>query len=410
MELDLEMAYNPCLIQDRSERSLEMQLGVRALIDLSHRYGGDPSFCIAGGGNTSFKTETHLIVKASGHALASLGFEGLVKLDRSELNNILAAEWPADPDQREALFTSKLMSARVSPELGQRPSIETLLHHLIPRRFVVHTHATLVNAVTCSVGGVERSAQWFGDRVLWVPYRDPGVMLAKELAGVLARACIDDQDPIIIFMANHGLIVAADSPGSVIEVTSNLVAELSGHLGATSSHSSDGKIYPDTTGQIASWIEAVIGVSPDQHVMLSTDDAIMQLVGTSEGRHSAMLGPLVPDQIVYCRSAPLWIDPVGVTPGSEREYTASAWQGYKQEQGVDPWVVLIAGGGLLAVRESKPLAQITCDAYTDSARLYRMAASIGGARALTHRDRAFIENWEAESYRRSVVHQQAHGS
>ena len=63
-----------------------MELPIQQLIDISRKYGADDRFVIAGGGNTSYKDAERLWVKASGHALATIGEDGFAVLDRSRLN------------------------------------------------------------------------------------------------------------------------------------------------------------------------------------------------------------------------------------------------------------------------------------------------------------------------------------
>ena len=53
---------------------------IEKLVEVSRRYGSDDRFVIAGGGNTSFKTAEKLWVKASVHALATIGEEGFAVL------------------------------------------------------------------------------------------------------------------------------------------------------------------------------------------------------------------------------------------------------------------------------------------------------------------------------------------
>ncbi len=119
------------------------------LLDLSHYYGSDPQFVLAGGGNTSVKLGDRLFVKASGYALATIGLEGVVELDREALQTLLESTLSTDPKQREAQFKTAVLAARVEPQAGRRPSVEAVLHHLIPNRFVVHTHPRLVNTFSC---------------------------------------------------------------------------------------------------------------------------------------------------------------------------------------------------------------------------------------------------------------------
>ena len=61
---------------------------IQRLIEISQSYGRDSRYVIAGGGNTSYKNGEKLWVKASGHALATIGEEGFAVLDRAKLNLI----------------------------------------------------------------------------------------------------------------------------------------------------------------------------------------------------------------------------------------------------------------------------------------------------------------------------------
>lgn len=56
--------------------------GLQQLIDISRHYGADSRFVIAGGGNTSFKNNEKIWVKASGSSLATITEEGFAVLDR----------------------------------------------------------------------------------------------------------------------------------------------------------------------------------------------------------------------------------------------------------------------------------------------------------------------------------------
>ena len=86
-----------------------------------------------------------------------------------------------DPATREAQYKDWINGARCEPEKGQRPSVEALLHHLVPARYVVHSHATIANTLTCHAGGQSLAERIFGDDVVWVPYVDPGFILAQTL-------------------------------------------------------------------------------------------------------------------------------------------------------------------------------------------------------------------------------------
>jgi rhamnulokinase len=80
------------------------------------------------------------------------------------------------------------------------------LHHLVPGKYVVHSHATVVNTLTCHTGGRALAEEIFGDDIVWVPYVDPGFILAMTLKQALEehRARTGGAKPKAILMANHG--------------------------------------------------------------------------------------------------------------------------------------------------------------------------------------------------------------
>src|SRR5450759_5554475 len=109
------------------------------------------------------------------------------------------------------------IGARVGVRDDRRPSVECLFHALLPEPFVLHTHPTTVNAVTCAKRGAEIAEQLFGASVLWVPYTDPGLPLARAIRD--ARRDRAERTgaaaPRTMFLQNHGLVVAGDSPAEI---------------------------------------------------------------------------------------------------------------------------------------------------------------------------------------------------
>ncbi|GAG71654.1 unnamed protein product [marine sediment metagenome] len=129
-------------------------MSIKELIKISRFYGKDPGFLLAGGGNTSFKDKSYIYVKASGFKLASIEEDGFVKLDRNALNQIWKKKYPANVDLREKQALKDLMNSRASGET-KRPSVESLLHAVLPQKYIVHTHPTMVNGLTCSKNGCQ---------------------------------------------------------------------------------------------------------------------------------------------------------------------------------------------------------------------------------------------------------------
>ena len=157
------------------------------LVALSRRFGEDPEFTRGGGGNSSVKADGILYIKPSGTSLAALTAESVIALDVRPLMELLDSV----PERPVAGGTDEVMrvalDARVGERDDRRPSVECLFHALLPERFVLHTHPTTVNAVTCAKGGAEITERLFGPSVLWVPYTDPGLPLARVIRDARRR-------------------------------------------------------------------------------------------------------------------------------------------------------------------------------------------------------------------------------
>ena len=80
--------------------------GLNNLVEFSHKYGSDPAFVLAGGGNTSFKTDEFLFIKGSGSSLSTIKAEQFVKMNRAALDDMWKKTYPIDEAEREAAVLS----------------------------------------------------------------------------------------------------------------------------------------------------------------------------------------------------------------------------------------------------------------------------------------------------------------
>ena len=78
-----------------------MKPEIAQLIEVSRFYGNNKDYVIAGGGNTSYKDEQTIWIKASGQPLAVLDENGLVALSREKLHIISGKIYSDDPVLRE---------------------------------------------------------------------------------------------------------------------------------------------------------------------------------------------------------------------------------------------------------------------------------------------------------------------
>ena len=392
--------------------------GVDTLVKLSRYYGQCPGFVIAGGGNTSFKTAEKLYVKASGTQLATIDRDGFVILDRGLLGRLADTQLPVDPVQREAQFKDAVLGARLEPGKGQRPSVESLLHHLMPTKFVVHSHATMVNALTCCKGGEGIARELFGDDCLWIPFVDPGYVLARLVKELLAgyQKTTGKRYPKIILMANHGLIVSGDMPEEIRATTDELMGKIAGRLGANWQAEAFGPVarVANASGVMETVGPALRGLLAEGAALkvAAFDDSplVMAFVGTEAGKKLPFEGPLNPDQIVYCNSFPLYFAPAdGVAGDALIESLRGAVAEHKRSYGYLPRVVLVRGVGLFGVGDDYKGAATARDLYKDAIEILAGATRLGGPTFMSAGQWKFIEEWEVEAYRKQVAKSAAKG-
>lgn len=393
---------------EATETSLEQ------LVKLSHYYGSDIESVIAGGGNTSVKTGDRLLVKSSGTSLATVDARGFVEMKRAALDDLLNRDLGSDPDTREARFKEAILAARADPEIGQRPSVECVLHNILPRRFVVHTHQSQVNMICCCRNGEALAAEMFGDEILWIPYVDPGFTLAKTLSRALGdyvkrtgRDC-----PIALLMQNHGLIVCADTPAQIREHTDWLVDKIRARLSRLPDEHAFGRIRliessktRDLINTLGPVLRALLAGGDALKVVTFDDsETVMSLAGGQEGQASALGGPLTPDQIVYCNSFPLWFEPLENEPSAALiGRLRGAIENHVTTTHFPPLVVLVKGLGMFTAGDDFAQADTVRLCYIDAIKVMSGAQRLGGVHPLSSRERGFIEYWEVEAYRRKVA-------
>lgn len=383
-----------------------------SVVKLSHFYGSDPGIVLAGGGNTSVKVGDKIFVKSSGHSLATISADGFVEMDRSRLMKILELEPPKDFGPREAEFKTMTMRCRTYPELAQRPSVECLLHALVPGTFVVHSHARLANMLSCCTNGEKIAAELFGDDVLWIPYA-PGWMLASLMRkGLVDYAKHTGRNmPEGIIMANHGLTISGETPDEIRKKTDYLLNTINKYIEGINPLVSFGKVSPVTASRaeklidtIAPILRAGLADSDTLGIVTFDDSSLAQsLACASDGKKVALAGALIPDQVVYCKSLPMWFDPGDLKVEELIEPLQDVIKKYRADLGFAPLVVIVRGLGIFTSGADYVSALSTRDIYRDAIEVMSRAVKLGGVSYLTRTESSELENWELENYRRQIA-------
>jgi len=396
---------------------------IQRAIAMSQRFGRDTEYSRAGGGNASVKAEGVVYIKPSGVPLATLEADDLVPLATAPLLDLLLrggtpeeeARLPGQPDP----VMRAAANVRLAEAKGRRPSVELMFHSLLPERYVLHTHPIVPNAVTCNRDGEQITRDLFGDDVLWVPYTEPGLPLARKIEELrkshLART--GGPAPKITFMGDHGIIVSSDSTEEVAELSEHVMDTVRLALERTGlAVGSSGRAAARIAADEAQATELVRTIAPTMRALLSDEGQPLKMVtydpapGAADylesdaGARALTGGPMTPDQIVYSGSFPLLFDPPPQTPMAEVPgLLAEALEASTVDHGVEPVITVVPGLGIFAAGESWKQVDTARHIYLDCLRVYEGADALGSVQPMSDEDRDFIEHWEVEAYRKNAA-------
>lgn len=384
---------------------------IEDLIAISRKFGQDSRFVIAGGGNTSYKDENRLWVKASGHALATITEDGFAVLDRALLNEMGEKAYNEDTAIREEQVKNDLSVACITKD--RRPSVETSLHNCMGFAFVVHLHPTLVNGLMCSVNAEAACKEIFPD-ALYIEYTDPGYTLFKKVYDrIKAYKAEKGKEPQVIFLQNHGIFVGGDTTAEIEGIYSEVLGKLEAKVAALpEGDTAVSETVTDVVPAIRQMLSRsgrgfkTLKVTKNALVDFFIDGCSVTLTGSvtdcpGKSGFDKIAKPFTPDIIVYCKSSYIFIEAESdeeILKQAEEEIEA-----FVSEKGYTPKVLLIKGIGLIAVGDSSRNAQIITDVFTDAMKIAFYAQSFGGEHPMERAWIDFIDNWEVENYRRKVA-------
>lgn len=374
-----------------------MNQNISELIAVSQLYGKDKSFVIAGGGNTSFKDEQHIWIKASGTSLETIDENGFVCLSREGLKRISTNSYSAQSAEREAEVKKDLAAAIVSQN-GNRPSVETSMHEVIDYAFVVHTHPTLVNGLMCSSNAAAVCDQLFGNDALFIPYTDPGYVLFKKVEEEIKRyASKFGNAPQLIFLENHGVFVAANTVAEINVIYSSLLHKINLCI--------EYPLPSDLPTEIESPLLAHIqevhpgyahsvakGMSSDLIQYFVKDIAFFDKVDTA----------FTPDDIVYCKAHYLFV-PSQADEAQLLLVTRKMVADYFDQFGYLPRIIALEALGVIAVEDQMKSVLNMLEVFSNILKISYLSENFGGPKQMDDQQIDFIDNWEVENYRRQMA-------
>jgi rhamnose utilization protein RhaD (predicted bifunctional aldolase and dehydrogenase) len=169
----------------------------------SRLIGGNPDLVLHGGGNTSLKTTDTLYVKSTGFDLASVDDAHFTALDLDRLRRLIDDPKLSDAERMRGVDACKMNTH------AAKPSIETLMHAVLPYSHVEHAHADAVLAVANVEACETNCSEVFGELAPLVPYRHSGAGLALACRQVFETRATSRT--IGLILAFHGVVAFGNS-------------------------------------------------------------------------------------------------------------------------------------------------------------------------------------------------------
>lgn len=375
----------------------------------SRLLGQDPALVLHGGGNTSVKASVPdlfgdqvpvLHIKGSGWDLATIEAGGFAPVRLDVLERMADLPILSDTDMVRAQ-----RAAMLDPG-APTPSVESILHAIIPFAYVDHTHADAVVAVSNSPGGEAAIRAIYGERVLVVPYVMPGFVLARavrELTRVTDWSMVDG-----IVLLNHGVFSFGDDARSSYERMIALVTRAEDYLAAQGASlaapSTEQGASPghDELLRLAA-LRRAVGRARGTPVIAALDRAAdsVAFAARADVGEIATRGPLTPDHVI--RTKPLALVASGdwdaaLTGYAERYRAYFVRHATPELTCLDPaprWIIW-PGVGFVAIGGSVKDAAIVTDLARHTARAITWGEQLGGWTPLPEADLFAVEYWELE--------------
>jgi rhamnose utilization protein RhaD (predicted bifunctional aldolase and dehydrogenase)/NAD(P)-dependent dehydrogenase (short-subunit alcohol dehydrogenase family) len=385
--------------------AFEGELGER--VYTSRLLGADPALVMHGGGNTSVKLQEpdvfgHIVdvlyVKGSGSDLASVTAAGFAPVRLAHLLQLAQL-----PELSDAAMAEQLRLACTRAE-APAPSVEAILHAIIPARYVDHTHADALLSITNTPRGRELVEAVYGDRVVIVDYVMPGFALARRCAVELAAQWRDDTVGMVLLQ--HGLFSFGGSARESYERMIELVTLAEEFLAKSAAWdlatTAVDAVFPDRPRRVATAalrrdLSEVAGApmivtttsTPRTRAFLVRDDAV-ELAGR---------GPMTPDHVIRTKRLPMF--------GRDVHAYARAYEAYFERQRARtaraltmldpaPRVVVDPELGLLTAGRTARDAAIAADIALHTIDAIERADALDDWLALPEGDLFDVEYWELE--------------
>lgn len=364
-------------------------------VQTSRLLGSDEDLVLHGGGNTSVKTDGILWVKGSGWDLGTIEKGGFAPVKMSALLEIAKCDTMSDSElvrrQKEGMIDTS----------APAPSIEAVVHAIIPHTFVDHTHADAVVTISNTPNGRQTIEQIYGKNVVVVDYVMPGFILSKAIAKAVEGRNWNEIEGIVLL--NHG-IFSFDEDGDVsYQKMLELVKKASDYLAKNAEidvSSAKSEISDSAKEALNSEISALRGCE----VVIKTIDTISAktLAGLEDLETVLHGGPLTPEHVIRTKPRAVIVEESAET-GSIKAY-ADWYSSYFEANNDGTKIILdraprwgvVRGKGVFVAAKDEKEAKVLSDIVSHTINAMLRAKKLGGWKSLSLDEIFAIEYWELE--------------
>jgi rhamnose utilization protein RhaD (predicted bifunctional aldolase and dehydrogenase)/NAD(P)-dependent dehydrogenase (short-subunit alcohol dehydrogenase family) len=368
----------------------------------SRLLGRDSSLVLHGGGNTSVKStatnlfgdrEEILYVKGSGWDLATIEAEGFAPVKMEMLLKMAELQELSDIDM------VKYQRLAMTNPSAPNPSVEAILHAIIPFKFVDHTHTDAVVTITNTDNGEKRLKELYGDSVLVIPYIMPGFVLAKLVYEMTKGIDWSKLEGMVLL--NHGLFTFSDDAKESYEKTIELVDRAETYLKANGAQlhveKSSANIEPLTLAKIRKEVSNLKGKAT---ISIFNDSDLALHFSKQNIDKIAIQGPLTPDHVIRTKRVPSIL---GDDFKSDLANYVKSYRDYFEANKKDetvlnpaPNIAILRGRGALSFGENAKEANIIKDINEHTYEAILKAEKLGGYKALSAANIFEVEYWSLE--------------
>jgi len=388
-----------------TEAALFSESDLALRVYTSRLLGREPQLVLHGGGNTSVKSTVRdffgaavevLYIKGSGGDLATIEAKHFPAVRMETLLKLGALGELSDPD-----MVAQQRAALLDPA-APNPSIEAIVHAVLPQKFVDHTHANAVIALTNQPDGEALVRATWGERVIVIPYVMPGFLLAKAVAAATAGADWGKVEGLVLMQ--HGIFTFGSTARESYERMIRLVSEAEVALerrggGVGSVARGAGTFVKEDLRELAAIRREVSKLRGRAcHAVFEGGEESAGFAGRGDVDGLATRGTLTPDHSIRTKRIPAVVSGASDVAGYAAacgEYFARHASGQTELDGAPRWAVW-RGKGVISFGATMGEAGIVRDIVEHTVRTIQQAEAAGGWCALPEKDLFAVEYWDLE--------------